>query len=286
MSSYCPVALEILMNMDAHTPTKREVDALQQDLLLLRKENETLRFLLQAMTTKCNTLEQLIREKNIQRHDQFPVAQKTTQFLVRTDSKDNTLIVKDGYQWRKYGQKVTKDNPSSPRAYFKCSLSPRCPVKKKVQRCMVDKSVLVATYEGEHNHDAINGSPLGKFCCSSSTADHNNNNIIINPINYASHGTSANINNNDVINIVSPSNSSRPVPITLDLTLSGSTSNQQNNGSAGSPQNSSSCAQNINCESRLEDYVAYLTKDHNFTQTLAAAVASSITRPSADRQNQ
>ncbi|CAL8100220.1 unnamed protein product [Prunus armeniaca] len=237
------------------------------------------------MATKCNTLEQLIREKNIERRDQFPVAQKTTQFLVRTDSKDNTLIVKDGYQWRKYGQKVTKDNPSSPRAYFKCSLAPRCPVKKKVQRCMVDKSVLVATYEGEHNHDAINGSPLGQFCCSSSTADHNNN-IIINPINFPSHGISANINNNDVINIGSPSNSSRPVPITLDLTLSGSMSNQENNGSAGSPQNSSSCAPNINRESRIEDYVAYLTKDHNFTQALAAAVASSITRTSADTENQ
>ncbi|XP_034201147.1 probable WRKY transcription factor 40 [Prunus dulcis] len=273
------------MNMDDHTPTKRKVDALQQDLRRLRKENEALRFLLTAMTTKCNTLEQLIREKNIERHDQFPVAQKTTQFLVRTDSKDNTLIVRDGYQWRKYGQKVTKDNPSSPRAYFKCSLAPRCPVKKKVQRCMVDKSLLVATYEGQHNHDAINGSPLGQFSCSSSTAVHNNN-IIINPINFPSHGTSANINNNDVINIVSPSNSSRPVPITLDLTLSGSTSNQENNRSAGSPQNSSSSAQNIDCESRIEDYVAYLTKDHNFTQALAAAVASSITRPSADRQNQ
>ncbi|XP_008220681.1 PREDICTED: probable WRKY transcription factor 40 [Prunus mume] len=285
MISYCPVALEILMNMDAHTPTKRKVDDLQQDLLRLRKENEALRFLLQAMTTKCNTLEQLIREKNIERHDQFPVAQKTTQFLVRTDSKDNTLIVKDGYQWRKYGQKVTKDNPSSPRAYFKCSLAPRCPVKKKVQRCMVDKSVLVATYEGEHNHDAINGSPLGQFCCSSSTADHNNN-IIFNPINFPSHGISATINNNDVINIASPSNSSRPVPITLDLTLSGSMSNQENNGSAGSPQNSSSCAPNINCESRIEDYVAYLTKDHNFTQALAAAVASSITRPPAGTENQ
>ncbi|GFQ07653.1 probable WRKY transcription factor 40 [Phtheirospermum japonicum] len=59
-------------------------------------------------------------------------------------------IVKDGYQWRKYGQKVTRDNPS-PRAYFKCSFAPTCPVKKKVQRSIKDQSIVVATY-GEHNH--------------------------------------------------------------------------------------------------------------------------------------
>ncbi|KAH7841159.1 hypothetical protein Vadar_026398 [Vaccinium darrowii] len=64
---------------------------------------------------------------------------------------DTTLIVKDGYQWRKYGQKVTRDNPS-PRAYYKCSFAPNCPVKKKVQRSVEDPSLLVAIYEGEHNH--------------------------------------------------------------------------------------------------------------------------------------
>ncbi|XP_058781062.1 probable WRKY transcription factor 40 [Vicia villosa] len=88
------------------------------------------------------------KEETFQQHNSSP---KISKVLVRTDASNPSLYVRDGYQWRKYGQKVTRDNPS-PRAYFKCSFAPCCPVKKKVQRSVEDPNVLVTTYEGEHNH--------------------------------------------------------------------------------------------------------------------------------------
>ncbi|KAI4326244.1 hypothetical protein MLD38_031577 [Melastoma candidum] len=183
---------------------------------------------------------------------------KITRLCVRSESSDAGFGVKDGYQWRKYGQKITRDNPC-PRAYFKCSFAPTCPVKKKVQRSIEDPLVLVATYEGEHNHPK---SPHSEAAASAS-----NSRVSASSAQAPSKSPSQ--------------NSSAPPPlgpptraITLDLMKSGSAGS---NNKAPKVDESQKLHQFL-----VEQMASFLTKDPSFTAALATAISGKGT--SADRE--
>ncbi|KAL0891370.1 hypothetical protein Bca101_015353 [Brassica carinata] len=61
-------------------------------------------------------------------------------------------IPTDEYSWRKYGQKPIKGSPH-PRGYYKCSTFKECPARKHVERALDDPSMLIVTYEWEHDHN-------------------------------------------------------------------------------------------------------------------------------------
>ncbi|CAN7002306.1 unnamed protein product, partial [Brassica oleracea var. botrytis] len=65
-------------------------------------------------------------------------------------TKTEVEHLEDGYRWRKYGQKAVKNSPY-PRSYYRCTTQ-KCNVKKRVERSYQDPTVVITTYESQHNH--------------------------------------------------------------------------------------------------------------------------------------
>ncbi|KAL0407478.1 UNVERIFIED_CONTAM: WRKY transcription factor 71 [Sesamum latifolium] len=91
--------------------------------------------------------------------------ERQPRFAFMTKSEVDHL--EDGYRWRKYGQKAVKNSPY-PRSYYRCTTQ-KCPVKKRVERSFQDPSVVITTYEGQHNHHVpatLRGNVAGMFASS------------------------------------------------------------------------------------------------------------------------
>ncbi|KAI3457060.1 hypothetical protein Pfo_013723 [Paulownia fortunei] len=88
------------------------------------------------------------KSKNVKAKKKEEKKQREPRFAFMTKSEVDNL--EDGYKWRKYGQKAVKNSPF-PRSYYRCT-SQKCSVKKRIERSFQDPSVVITTYEGQHNH--------------------------------------------------------------------------------------------------------------------------------------
>ncbi|OWM86790.1 probable WRKY transcription factor 40 [Punica granatum] len=198
-------------------------------------------------------------DEEVYRRAQESTRTKVSRVYVRIDPSDMSLNVKDGYHWRKYGQKVTRDNPS-PRAYFKCSFAPNCPVKKKVQRSVDDPSVLVATYEGEHNHHCPTQPKIVSPGCSSTSQGYPK------PVFVLPNSPSTPVMRSPTPNVV------------LDLVQQPGLPNPAAKQHVRESDNEETFSTEDNNLPQLwvQQMASSLTRDPNFTAALAAAVSGRI----------
>ncbi|XP_044472826.1 WRKY transcription factor 44-like [Mangifera indica] len=150
----------------------------------------------------------------------------------------------DGYNWRKYGQKVVKGS-EYPRSYYKCT-HPNCPVKKKVERSF-DGQIAEIVYKGEHNHPKpqppkrSSSGTQGLGLVSDGTGQDANNPVWNSNLNERNEGAEGRVENQNEVGLLAHSTYQGKAPLPYEPIVT-----PANNAGAGTSDNS--CGLSVECD--------------------------------------